>query len=241
MSHGVNLDTPHRAISVSSGPLKCHIKVADPGRPFLSEPILAKESTCFSQSGVSARGRKFDSNWHQTHQSEIHTGKKRVKKSIQICNAITTTTTAITSQFKASKAYLYPSAYPLQPTPQDLLTGRQPPLHISKPFQSRFPQLVHHRGHSHPLPNNLVPNLIAPSVPTHSSQHPHLRNMHFLDMCGLDWPTLRSIQQGRCLPEGFKEGVEGWWKSFEISGRLGFILAGKLKLLKSKLKEWNIA
>lgn len=48
------------------------------------EPILAKESTCFSQSGVSARGRKFDSNWHQ---SKIHTGKKRVKKSIQICNS----------------------------------------------------------------------------------------------------------------------------------------------------------
>ncbi|KAG5617998.1 hypothetical protein H5410_017822 [Solanum commersonii] len=68
---------------------------------------------------------------------------------------------------------------------------------MSKPSQSRFPQLVHHRGHSHLLPDNLIPNLIAPSVPTHPSQHPHLRNMHFLNMCVLDWPTLRSIQQGR--------------------------------------------
>ncbi|KAG5610769.1 hypothetical protein H5410_022050 [Solanum commersonii] len=46
--------------------------------------------------------------------------------------------------------------------------------------------LVHHSGHSHLLPDNLVPNLIAPSVPTHPSQHPHLRDMHFLDMCVLD-------------------------------------------------------
>ncbi|KAG5598890.1 hypothetical protein H5410_030260 [Solanum commersonii] len=53
------------------------------------------------------------------------------------------------------------------------------------------------KGHSHLLPDNLVSNLIAPSVPTHPSQHPHIRNMHFLDMCILDWPTLRSIQQGR--------------------------------------------
>ncbi|KAG5569171.1 hypothetical protein H5410_058937 [Solanum commersonii] len=50
---------------------------------------------------------------------------------------------------------------------------------MSKPSQSHFPQLVHHRGHSHLLPNNLVPNPIAPSVTTHPSQHPHLRDMHF--------------------------------------------------------------
>ncbi|KAG5599405.1 hypothetical protein H5410_030775 [Solanum commersonii] len=72
-----------------------------------------------------------------------------------------------------------------------------PSFHMSKPSQSRFPQLVHHRGHSHLLSDNLVPNLIAPSVPTHPPQHPHLRDMHFLDMCVLDWPTLRSIQQSR--------------------------------------------
>ncbi|KAG5622412.1 hypothetical protein H5410_007630 [Solanum commersonii] len=48
-----------------------------------------------------------------------------------------------------------------------------------------------------PSPDNLIPNFIAPSVPTHPSQHPHIRNMNFLDMCVLDWPTLRSIQQGR--------------------------------------------
>ncbi|KAG5608384.1 hypothetical protein H5410_019665 [Solanum commersonii] len=68
---------------------------------------------------------------------------------------------------------------------------------MPKPSHSRFPQLVHHRSHSHLLPDNLVPNLIAPSVPTHPSQHPHLRNMQFLNMRVFDWPTLRSIQQGR--------------------------------------------
>ncbi|KAG5592581.1 hypothetical protein H5410_043095 [Solanum commersonii] len=73
----------------------------------------------------------------------------------------------------------------------------RPPLHMSKPSQSRFPQLVHQRSHSHLLLDNLIPNLIAPSVPTHPSQHPHLRNMHSLNMCVLDWPTLRSIQQDR--------------------------------------------
>ncbi|KAG5572370.1 hypothetical protein H5410_062136 [Solanum commersonii] len=58
----------------------------------------------------------------------------------------------------------------------------RPPPHMSKPSQSHFPQLVHHRGHSHLLPDNFIPNLITPSVPTHPSQHPHLRNMHFLNM-----------------------------------------------------------
>ncbi|KAG5584742.1 hypothetical protein H5410_045176 [Solanum commersonii] len=56
-----------------------------------------------------------------------------------------------------------------------------PSLHMSKPSQSHFPQLVHHRGHSHLLPNNLIPNLIAPSVPTHPSQHPHLLEHAFLN------------------------------------------------------------
>ncbi|KAG5596625.1 hypothetical protein H5410_037857 [Solanum commersonii] len=91
-----------------------------------------------------------------------------------------------------------PLRVPSTTNPSHLLTWRlASPLHMSKPSQSRFPQLVHHRGHSHLIPDNLVPNLIAPSVPTHPSQHPHLRDMHFLDMCVLDWPTLRSIQQGR--------------------------------------------
>ncbi|KAG5570372.1 hypothetical protein H5410_060138 [Solanum commersonii] len=64
------------------------------------------------------------------------------------------------------------------------------PNHLASP-------LVHHERPLPPFQDNLVPNLIAPSVPTHPSQHSHLRNMHFLDMCVLDWPTLRSIQQGR--------------------------------------------
>ncbi|WMV55220.1 hypothetical protein MTR67_048605 [Solanum verrucosum] len=83
----------------------------------------------------------------------------------------------------SGQAYLYPSAYPLPPAPRTSSLGRlHTALHMPKPSQSRFAQLVHHRGHSHLLPDNLIPNFIAPSVPTHPSQHPHLRNMHFLNM-----------------------------------------------------------
>ncbi|KAG5571239.1 hypothetical protein H5410_061005 [Solanum commersonii] len=37
-------------------------------------------------------------------------------------------------------------------------------------------------GHSHLLPNSVIPNIVAPSMPTHPSQHPHLCNMHLLNM-----------------------------------------------------------
>ncbi|KAG5586650.1 hypothetical protein H5410_047084 [Solanum commersonii] len=92
-------------------------------------------------------------------------------------------------------AYLYPSVYPLYPATRTSSLRRL--RTVSSHVQTISVSLVHHRCHSHLLPNNLIPNLIAPSVPTHPSQHPHLRNMHFLNMCVLDWLALRSIQQGR--------------------------------------------
>uniref|UniRef100_A0A0V0IGF3 Putative ovule protein n=1 Tax=Solanum chacoense TaxID=4108 RepID=A0A0V0IGF3_SOLCH len=79
--------------------------------------------------------------------------------------------------------YLYPSTYPLQLTSCTSSLGiNAHPLHMLKPSQSRFPHLVHHRGRSHLLPNNLIPNLATPSMPTHLSQHPHLHNMHHMNM-----------------------------------------------------------
>lgn len=39
--------------------------------------------------------------------------------------------------------------------------------------------------------------------------------------------------------EGFKERVKEWWESFSATGRPGYILAEKLKMLKVKLKEWS--
>lgn len=39
--------------------------------------------------------------------------------------------------------------------------------------------------------------------------------------------------------EGFKDRVEDWWKSFTCEGRPDYILAFKLKALKTKLKEWS--
>ena len=39
--------------------------------------------------------------------------------------------------------------------------------------------------------------------------------------------------------EGFKDLLKSWWEGDNFSGSLGFILAAKLKALKSKLKEWN--
>lgn len=38
--------------------------------------------------------------------------------------------------------------------------------------------------------------------------------------------------------EGFKDKVQHWWQSFNISSTPSFILASKLRLLKEKLKEW---
>ncbi|XP_040995666.1 uncharacterized protein LOC121241872 [Juglans microcarpa x Juglans regia] len=39
---------------------------------------------------------------------------------------------------------------------------------------------------------------------------------------------------------GFVEMVSTWWASYQFSGTLSFILAGKLKALKQDLKKWNL-
>ncbi|KAL6331800.1 hypothetical protein AAG906_020143 [Vitis piasezkii] len=39
--------------------------------------------------------------------------------------------------------------------------------------------------------------------------------------------------------EGFKDLLKLWWEGDNFSGSSSFILAAKLKALKSKLKEWN--
>ena len=39
--------------------------------------------------------------------------------------------------------------------------------------------------------------------------------------------------------EGFKELLKAWWEGDSNNGSTSFILAKKLKVVKSKLKEWN--
>ncbi|WMV20014.1 hypothetical protein MTR67_013399 [Solanum verrucosum] len=39
--------------------------------------------------------------------------------------------------------------------------------------------------------------------------------------------------------EGFRDKVNEWWGSFNVTGSLDFILASKLSFLKKKLKEWS--
>ena len=39
--------------------------------------------------------------------------------------------------------------------------------------------------------------------------------------------------------EGFKELLKAWWEGDSFNGSASFILAEKLKVVKSKLKEWN--
>lgn len=41
--------------------------------------------------------------------------------------------------------------------------------------------------------------------------------------------------------EGFLDRIKGWWNSFIIQGSPDHIFAIKLKLLKSKLKDWNVS
>ena len=40
--------------------------------------------------------------------------------------------------------------------------------------------------------------------------------------------------------KGFKDLLKSWWEGDSISGSSSFILTEKLKVLKAKLKEWNI-
>jgi hypothetical protein len=39
--------------------------------------------------------------------------------------------------------------------------------------------------------------------------------------------------------DGFIDHVKTWWLSYEFSGLLSYILASKLKALKTDLKKWN--
>jgi len=39
--------------------------------------------------------------------------------------------------------------------------------------------------------------------------------------------------------EGFIDTIREWWSSFNFTGRPDYILACKLRALKSKLKEWR--
>ena len=41
------------------------------------------------------------------------------------------------------------------------------------------------------------------------------------------------------LKEGFKELLKSWWQGFDFSGSCSFVLAEKLKALKTNLKIWN--
>lgn len=59
--------------------------------------------------------------------------------------------------------------------------------------------------------------------------------------CG-DWEFSKSyfkFENWWLEVEGFTERVEGWWNSFQIEGRPDYVLAYKLKGLKTKLKQWN--
>ena len=40
--------------------------------------------------------------------------------------------------------------------------------------------------------------------------------------------------------EGFREKVKEWWASFTVNRTASFMLATKLKLLKGRLKEWEL-
>ena len=40
--------------------------------------------------------------------------------------------------------------------------------------------------------------------------------------------------------EGFVEQVKRWWDSYYVEGNLSYVMAYKLKALKSDLKKWNV-
>lgn len=67
-------------------------------------------------------------------------------------------------------------------TPQNMCISHQIP-ELSHP---RFLHLVFHRSHSQLVSDILILNPISPSKPTHPSQHPNLRHLHFLNVGVLD-------------------------------------------------------
>jgi hypothetical protein len=88
----------------------------------------------------------------------------------------------------------------------------------SNDWEDRFPTVVQRR----------IPRLLSDHFPImlESSQfHRGNRPFRFENM----W----------LKAEGFGELVQGWWDSYQIEGTPSFILAKKLKALKSDLKKWN--
>lgn len=60
--------------------------------------------------------------------------------------------------------------------------------------------------------------------------------------CG-NWETTKSyfkFENWWRETEGFSDRVKIWQTSFDITGRPDYIVAGKLKALKSKLREWSL-
>ncbi|WMV42289.1 hypothetical protein MTR67_035674 [Solanum verrucosum] len=47
--------------------------------------------------------------------------------------------------------------------------------------------------------------------------------------------------KGDIVETGFTDRISSWWHSFNFSGRPDFILASKLKALKTKLKDWSMS
>ncbi|RVW52771.1 hypothetical protein CK203_076652 [Vitis vinifera] len=52
-------------------------------------------------------------------------------------------------------------------------------------------------------------------------------------------PSLFRFENMWLKVEGFKDLLKSWWEGDSFSGSSSFILVEKLKVLKSKLKEWN--
>lgn len=59
-------------------------------------------------------------------------------------------------------------------------------------------------------------------------------------MCGWEWKkSYFKFESWWLEVEGFKDKVKEGWNSFKVEGRAGYILAGKMKLLKVKMKGWS--
>lgn len=95
--------------------------------------------------------------------------------------------------------------------PTSHLLTRTSLLHMSKLWQSRFSQFVHHGGHYYLILNNLISNLIALIMSTHPSQHPHFHNMNLLNIGVFNWSTLCLIQQCWSNHHSIEFTFKFWW------------------------------
>jgi hypothetical protein len=127
--------------------------------------------------------------------------------------------------FLLIKKYIYLADLPLEDgqftwsnNQEDQIWSRIDRFLVSLEWEERFPAVTQRRLSR--LHSDYFPLLLDCGAPRGGNRYFKFENM---------WLKY----------EGFVEQVKKWWMSYEFSGLPSYILANKLKALKTDLKKWN--